>query len=575
MKHVVLDLETNGLLDSVSRVHCMVIRDAENAAKFQVFRDMGEGFSYLESVETIIGHNVIGFDLAVLKKLYSWQPKAKKTWDTLLMSQLRWPEIIAMDYARRYYIPKNLFGSHSLEAYGYRLGMMKGEFNGPWDEWSQKMQDYCVQDTAVTLRLFNEIKKAIETGVIPWSAMDMEHEFAKLMHQQEQDGVPFNTEAAIKLRDPLLERIETVKQELIAIVPPKTIKLKTKVKTIPFNPGSRDQILMFLQDKYDWKPEKKTKGGNASLDEDVLSSLTYPEAPLFLEYFSLQKLLGMLSEGKESWLNHVKEGRIHGEVTTAGAITGRCTHQHPNLGQIPSVRSFMGREVRSLFYAPPGYKMVGIDASGLQLRCLAHYLDHWDYGAYTQAVCEGDVHTTNQLAAGLSTRDGAKTFIYSLLFGAGDERIGAIVLPHETTQVKKDAGLYLRTRFMQQIPAYGRLVQTIKESVDTKGYLVGIDGRRLTIRHRHAALNTLLQNADAMLCKTAWVMLSRKIKAQDLDARFALNVHDEAQLIVREDQASTVGRLGVASIEEAGIELGFKCPLTGTYRIGDNWSETH
>jgi DNA polymerase I-like protein with 3'-5' exonuclease and polymerase domains len=437
------------------------------------------------------------------------------------------------------------------------------------------MQDYCIQDTAVTLKLYKELQKAIQEGIIPESAIEMEHEFAKLIHWQEQEGVPFDTEAAIKLRDPLKQRIEEVRQELIRIVPPTIIKLKTKTKTVPFNPGSRDQILKFLQDKYDWKPEKRTKGGNASLDEEVLSGLTYPEAPLFLEYFSLQKLLGMLSEGKESWLNHVKDGRIHGKVNTAGTITGRSSHVSPNLGQIPSTRSFMGKEVRSLFYAPEGMSLVGIDASGLELRCLAHYLDHWDYGQYTQVVCEGDVHTTNMLAAGLPNRDSAKTFIYALLYGAGDEKIGSIVLPDGTKDRKKDAGLVLRTRFMQQLPAYGALVKKINEQVDTKGYLVGIDGRRLTIRHRHAALNTLLQNAGAVACKTAWVILFEKLRAQGIKAYPALNVHDEAQILVASEHASEVGRLGVASIQEAGIKLGFKCPLTGAYRIGRNWSETH
>jgi len=575
MKHVVLDLETNGLLDSASRIHSLVLRDVETGAvQSEVSTDLPRGFGALGRAETIVGHNVIGFDLPVIQKIFNLSFGAKVR-DTLLMAQLRWPEIIAQDYANRYFIPKDLFGSHSLEAYGYRLGLHKGNFKGPWDKWSQEMQDYCIQDTAVTLKLYKELQKAIQEGIIPESAIEMEHEFAKLMHWQEQEGVPFDTEAAIKLRDPLKQRIEEVRDELIRIVPPTIIKLKTKTKTVPFNPGSRDQILKFLQDKYDWKPEKRTKNGNACLDEDVLKGLTYPEAPLFVEYFELQKLLGMLSEGKESWLNHVKDGRIHGKVTTAGTITGRCSHQHPNLGQIPSTRSFMGKEVRSLFYAPEGYSLVGIDASGLELRCLAHYLDHWDYGQYTQVVCEGDVHTTNMLAAGLQTRDQAKTFIYALLYGAGDEKIGSIVLPDGTKERKKDAGLVLRTRFMQQIPAFGALVKEAKKQVENKGYLVGIDGRRLTIRHLHAIINTLMQNAGAVACKNAWVILFEKLRAQGIKAKPALNVHDEAQILVPTEQASLVGKLGVASIEEAGIKLGFKCPLTGAYRIGRNWSETH
>lgn len=572
---LVFDIETNGYLEQTSKVHSFCATDIKTNKSYSLKREeTKQARELLAEADCIVGHNILDFDIPAIRKVYG-DFKYRAYRDTLILAQLRWPEITTHDRAGRYFIPKHLWGSHSLEAYGYRFGLNKGDFKGPWDEWSQEMQDYCEQDVRVTVKLYQELWKSIKEGILPHEAVTMEHRFAELMKHQEEVGVPFNTEAAIKLRDPLLVRIEEVKTELQTIVPPKVVQLKTKVKTTPFNPGSRDQIMEYLFKKYDWQPEKLTKNGNASLDEEVLESLPYPEAQKFLEYFQLQKLLGMLSEGDKSWLGFVKDGRIHGKMNTAGTVTARASHKDPNLGQIPSIRKFMGKEVRSLFYAPQGYKLVGIDASQLELRCLAHYFDQYDYGLYTDTVLTGDIHSANQKAAGLSTRDEAKTFIYALCYGAGDQKIGSIVVPNLSPADQKTAGMQLRHRFMANMPAYKQLMDYIKKCLDEHGYLVGIDNRRLTIRHKHAALNTLLQNAGAVAMKHATVIMWDMFHDAGIEAQPALNVHDENQVIVREDQAELAGQLGIEAIKEAGRKLGFKCPLDGAYRVGNNWSETH
>lgn len=572
---LVFDIETNGYLDKLTKVHSFCATDIKTGKTYSLSKDKtSEAIDLLSNADCIAGHNILDFDIPAIRKVYG-HFKYKAYRDTLLLAQLRWPEIITYDRAGRYYIPKSLWGSHSLEAYGYRFGIHKGEFKGPWDQWTQEMQDYCEQDVRVTVKLYQELWKSIREGILPHEAVTMEHRFAELMKHQEVTGVPFNTEAAIKLRDPLLVRIEEVRNELQEMVPPKIVQLKTKTKTIPFNPGSRDQIMEFLFKKYDWQPQKLTKNGNASLDESVLEELPYPEAARFLEYFQLQKLLGMLSEGDKSWLGFVKDGRIHGKMNTAGTVTARCSHRDPNLGQIPSSRKFMGKEVRALFYAPEGYKMVGIDASQLELRCLAHYFDQYDYGMYTDTILTGDIHSANQKAAGLATRDEAKTFIYALCYGAGDQKIGSIVASDLPQEEQKIAGAQIRLRFMKNMPAYKSLMDYIKQCLAQHGYLIGIDGRRLTIRHNHAALNTLLQNAGAVAMKHATVIMWDMFKDAGIEAYPALNVHDENQVIVRQDQAILAGQIGIEAIIEAGRRLGFKCPLDGAYRVGNNWSETH
>ncbi len=185
-------------------------------------------------------------------------------------------------------------------------------------------------------------------------------------------------------------------------------------KLIPFNPGSRMQIIDRLRAR-GWKPTEMTEKGNVILDEEILKELvpTIPEAKTFLRMFELQKIQSFL----KNWTEKLgPDGRIHGNVITNGAVTGRMTHSSPNLGQVPSAATELGKRCRALFIVPKGYSMVGVDASGLELRMLAHYMQSPDY---ITAVCEGkssdktDVHSINQRAAGLETRDQAKTFIYA------------------------------------------------------------------------------------------------------------------------------------------------------------------
>jgi DNA polymerase I-like protein with 3'-5' exonuclease and polymerase domains len=182
-------------------------------------------------------------------------------------------------------------------------------------------------------------------------------------------------------------------------------------------------------------------------------------------------------------------------------------------------------------------------------------------------VISGDIHTANQQAAGLPTRDNAKTFIYGLLYGAGDAKLGAI------TGKGRAAGAELRDRFMSAIPAYAQLISDIGEAAQRRnGILYGIDGRRLEIRHKHAALNTLLQSAGAIAMKVATNLACERLAGK---AHLILHVHDEMQFECRPEHAQEVGKVAAGSIAEAGQILGFQCPLAGEFRVGNNWAETH
>jgi len=235
------------------------------------------------------------------------------------------------------------------------------------------------------------------------------------------------------------------------------------------------------------------------------------------------------------------------------------------MAQVPAVYSPFGKDCRSCWTVGEGYKLVGVDASGLELRMLAHYMADEEY---VNEIINGDIHTANQKFAGLESRDKAKTFIYALIYGAGDEKIGTII------DGSRNDGKRLRERFLSSLPSY----KTLKERVDRaaeKGFLKGLDGRKLLLRHKHAALNTLLQGGGAIVMKKALCILDKRLKQCNIDFKFVANIHDEWQIEVKECQANRVGQLAVQSIIDAGKHFDMRCPLDGEFRIGGNWSETH
>jgi DNA polymerase I-like protein with 3'-5' exonuclease and polymerase domains len=341
-----------------------------------------------------------------------------------------------------------------------------------------------------------------------------------------------------------------------------------KSKTVVFNPGSRHHIANRLKAMYGWKPKEMTDKGQPKVDETVLEKLRYPEAKLLTEYLLVQKRLGMLAEGDNAWLKMVKpNGRIHGEVITNGAVTGRATHRNPNIAQVPAVKALYGKECRTLFTVPKDRVLVGVDVSGLELRMLAFFMKDLEYA---REVCDGDIHTVNQKAAGLATRDQAKTFIYAFCYGAGPEKIGSIAgggAKH---------GKELRKQFLERTPALNALILDVKRAAE-RGYLKGLDGRRLHIRSDHAALNTLLQSAGALVCKQWMVEVDRMLALKQWSHKVqqVAWIHDECQFECDPDIADEFGREAIDCIRKAGEFFKLSVPLTGEHKIGKNWAETH
>ena len=549
MRKIILDIETNSTHNKI-----WMCATREIGGDVTVWKEASELQKYLDSCDLIIMHNGICFDAPVLRKNWNIMMKPSQMCDTLVLSRLLSP---------------SLEGGHSLAAWGGRLGFPKGDFND-WDAgYSAEMEAYCIQDTLVTEKLYLHLTTELTRNKFEERSIKLEHNVQAVIAKQEESGFKLNERDAIILLSTLQNKLVVLETELQNIFPTKTIlrvseKTGKPLKPIiePFNPGSRKQIGERLQEK-GWKPDKYTETGQPIVDEGTLEGLDFPEAKAIAEYLLLQKRIAQI----QSWLKAIQpDGRVRGKVITNGAVTGRMTHHSPNMAQVPSCGSPYGEDCRDLWIVEKGYKLVGIDASGLELRMLAHYMED---DAYIYEVTQGDIHTANQKAAGLETRSQAKTFIYAFLYGAGAAKIGKVV------GAGAREGQKLIDSFLENTPKLRALREKVARISKSSGSLPGLDGRRLYIRSDHAALNTLLQGAGAVVMKQALVILDERLSKLGVDYKFVANVHDEWQIEVEEAYADMVGKLGVQAIEQAGRVLKMRCPLTGAYKVGNSWKETH
>jgi hypothetical protein len=711
LRTAIFDIEGDGLLQSkfikygddlieippMTKIHCLCITEFETGKKFKFvgLEEIEEGVRLLEDAEMVVGHNILDFDLRAIAKVFPWFEFRGKVRDTLVMTRLMFSHQKELDFRlhERDRLPSKFIGRHSLDSWGYRIGKWKGDYSEQrekeakelgitnplavhlhvWGTYNEEMGSYCENDVDVTEELW---KMLIELNY-PEFPIIFEHEIADRLIQQEDNGFPFNTEAANKLRLELEEfrekiRVECeqkfpgrmepqkittygkLREEFNAVdwdainnleledsvyemlvdhpsdkptpqlmIPKRSIKYKdvtkgdriagapfTPVYYKEFNPGSRQQVAERLIE-LGWKPTDFTEKGQPQVNEITLkhAAENIPIADSLADYFGVQKTLGQLAEGDNGWLKLVTaENKIHHHVNPCGAVTGRCTHANPNLGQVPSISKTdkkdengnlildekgekikvpklgraggWGYECRSLFHTTSPFVMMGSDLSGIELRCLAHYMAEFDGGEYAKILLEGDVHSVNQKAAGLESRDQAKTFIYATLYGAGPAKIGSIVLPFGSEHEQERIGKELLDRFLRNMPALKKLMKKLKSEA-RRGWIEGIDGRRLYIRAQHAALNTLLQNAGAMIAKKWYLLfeefMENKGYSHSWEQDFAMMafVHDEIQVAVREEIAQIAGETSVEAAAASGDFFKFQLPVAAEFKIGLTWSDTH
>ena len=574
--NLVFDIETDDL--KATKVHCIVAQDVDTKEFYKFPPDkLEEGYNFLQSADKLIGHNIIGFDIPMVEK-FSDVKLTHKVVDTLVLSRLFNP-------IRE--------GGHSLASWGYRLNLPKIEFED-YTEYSTSMLNYCTRDVQLNTLVFEKLKR--ESKGFSQQSVSLEQAVARILKQQETDGFLFDDKKAELLLAELREKMNTIEEEVHEVFKPKLVNIKevtpklkqdgtlskqgltdeeyqerlytdditpfTRRKIQEFNLGSRKQIGEYLIE-FGWKPNKMTPTGQPMVDEKTLANIKeIPEARLIAKYLLLQKRIAQI----DSWFEAQQEdSRVHGFVIPNGTITGRMAHRSPNMAQVPNVKSPFGNECRACWIVKEGYKLIGIDASSLELRMLAHYMKDEEF---TNEIINGDIHTFNQKLAGLKSRDQAKTFIYALIYGAGDGKLGSVVGGSQAE------GKRLRQHFFDNRPTFKALGDKVRRAAQKK-YVKGLDGRKIFVRHPHAALNTLLQGGGAIVMKRALAMLDSLIRLQTLDAKFVANIHDEWQMEVREDIVDFVGQLAVDCIQTAGNYYNLLCPMDGEYKVGDNWSETH
>lgn len=613
-----MDTETNGFIPELTRVHSLVLRDRDSNQVVSCtnsapgYASIEHGLTLLENAEQVYGHNALLFDYPALRKVYPrFAPKGVLK-DTLITARLAFAHVKDSDFAlaRQMKLPKQLIGRHSLKAWGYRLNLLKGDYgeNTDWSTWTPEMQTYCEQDTAVGKALVLHLQKQGLSA----QAVETEHALAEYLAAQEANGFPFDMESAIQLQAQWAGLREAAAVKLRAefgtwyvslgeFTPKRNDKKMgytkdapvSKLKLVEFNPTSRPHIANRLEKLYGWKATEFTEGGQPKVDEGMLKGLDYPAVKTVREYLTLDKRLGQLAEGKEAWLRLMRPHpdtrlqHIFGRVNQSGTITGRATHSKPNIAQVPKVGKLYGAECRALFGAPPQFRLMGADASGLELRCLAHYLAKYDNGAYANDVLHGDVHSRTLAALDewlpqdKKGRDVAKTWKYAYLYGAGDTKLGYTLSPGASEKTATSIGLKSRKLFESKLAAVGYLQAAIKLAIKKQGYVPLIDGRRAYIRSDHAALNTLLQGTGAVICKRWIVNFNRKMLdvygPQGWTNPWAACawIHDEIQVAVRPAVADHAMKIAVDSIESLTEHFKFRCPLTGEAKLGQHWADTH
>jgi len=540
----VVDIETDSL--DATKVHCIVAKDIDSGRVYPFPPDMIHGFrDWSQGVKQFIMHNGLSFDAPVCNRLLGTNIKPSQIVDTLVLSQLFNP----------------IRDGHSLRAWGDRLGFPKGDVE-TFEVYTPDMLEYCKQDVNITHKLFNILQN--EGKGFSSSSIRLEHKVRVIIDKQEKNGFAMDMQKAMSLYNKLKDEANGLEKWSVTTFEPTVVELKTKTKYIPFNIGSRQQIADRLM-KLGWKPKKHTDKGNIIINEAVLDTIDMPEARKFSRFFLLQKRIAQI----KSWIEACddRDGRVHGRVMTLKTITGRMSHHSPNMAQIPAVRSPYGKECRDCWTVdnPYTHSIVGTDASGLELRCLAHLMNDT---TFTDILLTGDIHTHNMKMAGLTDRDQAKTFIYAFMYGAGASKIGQIV------GAGAKEGQQLINKFLSSMPALKRVRDAVTKAA-SKGTIKGIDGRRLHIRSPHSALNTLIQGAGAVVCKVWLCNMNKRISRTGIDAKLVASIHDEYQFEVSNKVINKFGQLTKDAMKDTEKQLQMRCPLDNEWKVGKTWAETH
>ena len=636
---LVTDLESNGLLETMDVIHCIcaIDRDTQKRYSWKPWQ-IDEAIDVLQEADELIFHNGVGFDVQAIKKLYP-NFKPKKVTDTLILAKIAFGdgngtklEKIDFGLSKKGKLPANLIGSHKLEAYGFRMGILKGTYGhdteGAWEVWSPEMQSYCEQDVEVTLALIEKLESRYLELKENSTAIELEHEVSYILDvHQRVKGMKFNSESAEEVKEvcerghahlvekfnmimPPFYTANKVKGEVVIKTPARRSTLKgangltfstepgapyTELKLNTFT-GTDADIINLLTKVYDWEPTEFTDTGLPKVGAEFIENLPYDCIDDILDMKILKKVQGYVSSGKNAWLKLVDDdGMIRHRCMHIGAATHRTAHSSPNLGQIPAARGSdlkieLGHKCRAMFGPPKGYSQVGVDLSGIELRMLAHYLYRFDGGRYADIVTDGDVHWATVLALGLyppgTKRDKnnvehenargniAKVFAYAYMYGAGPGKIMKILGVKTLKEAKKRMDMFAKALGLN------KLKDALEAAVaEHEGFYL-LDGRKVFCSSPHKALNFLLQGSSAVVFKRWIIICHKRLKEagyrEYIDFHQLCCTHDEIQMAVRDGiDVSHIEKIMLDAITETASFYKMNVRLDGEAKHGDNWSACH
>ena len=609
---VIFDIETDNLYHKVTKLHCIALKriGIDNDVLLFDNDNISEGLAILSTADRLIGHNIIQYDIPVLKKLYDIN-LTDNVLDTFNLSMICYPE----------------YQKHGLEDWGARLGFEKfnpvtgREYtdeewkerkkikNTVWDKYTPEMGAYCKQDVRVTeLVLWKCNVDEINPKVI-----EISNKFSQIIADQVNNGCLIDKEGLLALQAKIEVEEKRASEELLKQLPTfidydfKTYKRNNANKGIkagdieaikietPFNLQSTYHWMRYLKDKYNFEPPLVRRKGKEeptpSLDDEVLASIEdkYPEVKDLLLWKTANKIRKMIYTGDTSVYNLLDEyGVVRGSVKTDGTVSGRCAHSNPNLATMPGVRTndngpilgIKGKyayEVRSLFIPRPGFVQVGFDAKGLEYMCLAHYINNKHFSV--DVIENGDIHTWTQKTLGFESRKQAKTFEYAYLYGAGKKKL-ADGLSSGTghTVTVNDVNKYIK-KFTDALPGLQELHDNLSEQFRTKGTITGLDKRELHARSEHSLLNLLLQSSGAVVMKQCLIFFKEELDKSGLvlhqDYSFLLNIHDEIQAEVKPDKVELYSECAQRAVDRTNKELKLNCKLQIDIKVGKSWAECH
>jgi DNA polymerase-1 len=554
-----------------------------------------------------VGHNLVAFDLPVLNRFWGTRIPIRRAVDTFVLSMLYSP---------------SLAGGHSLEAWGQRLKLPKLEHKD-FTQLSPEMVTYCENDVKVTKRLFSRLSQRMrDVGFTERGAGLETHSWHIIQNKQRRNGFPFDVERAHKLYCELRERQEELKNAIYRTWPPQmecvgTYKRARKRDGSPsanflrhtqqyprveesdngeysvfdwveFNLGSPKQRVDKLLE-VGWTPTTYTKAGNPKVDEDSLIKFAESSgneagrllAKWLICYYRANALFVIKKDGTEGgWIPayNEKTGAIHGNLWLAGSL--RYRHDNPNTANIPSVRigpdghPKMGEsgswtyESSDLWTCGDAsrYSLVGVDAKGIQLRILAHYLNDPEFN---KAILSDDPHTYNQETWGLDSRAKAKTILYAIVMGAGDGRVAS-----EANISLKDAKATKKQLF-DRVPGFPRLIERLQNEWKKTGRITLCDGTPILVPQDYRVIPYLLQGDESKLMKQASIYLDEEIRRKKIEAYKCADVHDEWQYRVANEQLELFVEAALSCFPRAGQSFDYTIPIEGDAKVGKTWAETH